>query len=64
MTRIADFDIANDLKVEFYLPKGDHLFIIGISKLGSSDLMNSSGQFVLGTSILGGTDILGASGFE
>jgi len=64
MTRIADFDIANDLKVEFYLPKGDHLFIIGISKLGGSDVMNNSGQFVLGTSLLGGTDILGASGFE
>lgn len=64
MTTIADFNIATDLKVEFYLPKGDNLFIIGISKLGSNDVMNSSGQFVLGTSLLGGTDILGASGFE
>lgn len=64
MTTIADFDIATDLKAEFYLPKGDNLFIIGISKLGGSDVMNNSGQFVLGTSLLGGEDILGASGFE
>lgn len=64
MTTIADFDISTDLKAEFYLPKGDNLFIIGISKLGGSDLLNNSGQFVLGSSLLGGDDILGASGFE
>ena len=64
MTTITDFDIATDLKVEFFLPKGDNLFIVGISKLGSDDLLNNSGQFVVGISLLGGDDILGASGFE
>ena len=64
MTTIADFDIATDLKVEFFLPKGDNLFIIGISKLGGTDLLNSSGQFIVGVSLIGGEDILGASGFE
>ena len=64
MTTIADFDIATDLKVEFFLPKGDNLFIVGISKLGGTDLLNTSGQFVIGVSLLGGEDILGASGFE
>jgi hypothetical protein len=64
MTAIADFDIANDLKVEFFLPRGDDIFIIGISKLGSEDLLDTTGAFVIGESLLGGSDILGGSGFE
>lgn len=64
MTTIADFDIANDLKVEFFLPRGDNVFIIGISKLGGEDVLDTAGAFVIGTSLLGGADILGGSGFE
>lgn len=64
MTAIADFDIANDLKVEFFVPRGDDIFIIGISKLGSTDLLDTASAFVIGESLLGGPDILGGSGFE
>jgi hypothetical protein len=59
---ISDFDIATDLKVEFLLPEeSENLFIVGISKLGGTDLLNSGGAFVIGESLLGGTDLLGAS---
>lgn len=64
MTTIADFDIANDLKVEFFLPGGDNVFIIGISKLGSENVLDPGGAFVIGISLLGGSDILGSSGFK
>ena len=64
MTTIADFDIATDLKVEFFMPRGDNVFLVGISKLGSDDVLNDAGAFVIGESLLGGTDILGGSGFE
>lgn len=63
MTTIANFDIANDLKVEFYLPRTDNVFIVGISKLGGDDLLDDVGAFILGESLLGGTDVLGGSGF-
>lgn len=64
MTAIANFDIANDLKVEFFLPnESENVFIIGISLLGGTDLLSTGGTFVIGESLLGGTDILGASGF-
>ena len=64
MTAIADFDIANDLKVEFFMPRGDEVFIIGISKLARADVLDTTGAFILGESLLGGEDILGGSGFE
>lgn len=64
MTTIADFNIANDLKVEFFMPRGDDVFVVGISKLGSTDLLDSAGAFVIGESLLGGTDILGGAGME
>ncbi len=62
MTTIPNFDIATDLKVEFYLPdEASNLFIIGISKLGSSDVLAGEGLFTIGVSLIGGTDVLGDS---
>lgn len=59
MTSIANFDIATDLKVEFFVPNaaGD-TFILGVSELGGTDLLSGSGEFILGYSLLGGTDVL------
>ena len=59
MTAIADFDISTDVKVELYVPNaaGD-VFILGVSLLGSTDLLNGDGQFIVGYSLLGGTDVL------
>jgi hypothetical protein len=59
MTAIADFDIATDVKVEIYVPNaaGD-VFILGVSQLGSTDLLNGDGQFIVGYSELGGGDVL------
>ena len=60
MTTISNFDIANDLKVEFYLPdEASNLFIIGVSKLGGDDELAGAGLFTIGSSLLGGTDLLG-----
>lgn len=59
MTQIANFDIATDLKVEFYLPDAvGNLFILGVSLLGSDDVLAGANQFILGQSLLGGTDTL------
>lgn len=59
MTSIANFDIANDVKVEFFVPNaaGD-TFILGVSELGGTDLLGGSGEFILGYSLLGGSDVL------
>jgi hypothetical protein len=59
MTTIANFNIATDLKVEFFVPNaaGD-TFILGVSELGGTDLLSGSGEFILGYSLLGGTDVL------
>lgn len=59
MTTIANFDIATDLKVEFFVPNaaGD-TFILGVSELGGNDLLSGAGEFILGYSLLGGTDVL------
>lgn len=63
MTTIANFDISKHLKVEAYIPNvSENIFIIGVSKLGSDDLLALSGGFVIGVSLLGGTDVLGTSG--
>lgn len=60
MTTIADFDIANDLKVEFFLPGGgDNNFIIGISLIGGENVLAGEGLFYIGTSLIGGDDVLG-----
>jgi hypothetical protein len=64
MTTIPDFDIANDLKVEFFLPNlDDNAFIVGISLLGGENVLSNGGQFIIGESLLGGEDVLGGLGF-
>lgn len=56
---LNNFDIATDLKVEFYLPDAEgNLFILGISLLGGDDVLAGANQFVIGVSLLGGTDVL------
>jgi hypothetical protein len=56
---ISNFDIATDLKVEFYLAGGaSNYFIIGVSKLGGSQVLGSD-VFLLNYSLLGGPDVLG-----
>lgn len=58
MTEIANFDIAQNLKVEMYLPDlVSNVFILGVSLLGSDDVL-SGNWFILGESVLGGTDVL------
>lgn len=60
---ITGFDIATDLKVEFFLPDAEgNLFILGISLLNSDDVLAGAGQFIIGLSLLGGTDTLAGSG--
>jgi hypothetical protein len=57
---LNNFDIASDLKVEFFLPDAEgNLFIIGISLLGGDDVLAGANQFIIGVSLLGGTDVLG-----
>ena len=57
---LEDFDISQDLKVEFLLPDAvGNLFILGISNLGGDDVLAGANQFILGISELGGTDVLG-----
>lgn len=56
---LTNFDIGSDLKVEFYLPDAEgNLFIIGISLLGSDDVLAGSNWFIIGSSLLGGSDVL------
>lgn len=56
---LENFDIAQDLKVEFFLPDAaGNLFILGVSLLGGDDVLAGAGQFIIGTSLLGGTDTL------
>jgi hypothetical protein len=57
---LNNFDIASDLKVEFFLPDAEgNLFILGISLLGGDDVLAGANQFIIGVSLLGGTDVLG-----
>lgn len=63
MSVITDFNIASDLRVEFYLPNVEgNFFIIGISLLGSDDELAGVDEFIIGTSLLGGTDVLAPTG--
>ena len=58
MTTISNFDIATDLKVEFYLAGGTtNYFVIGVSKLGGVNVLGAEG-FVINLSLLGGDDVL------
>lgn len=64
MPTIPSFDIATDLKVEFYLPdEASNLFIIGISRIGGDDVLAGAGLFTIGVSELGGDDLLGDNEF-
>jgi hypothetical protein len=64
VTSIANFDIANDLKVEFFLPNlSENVFIVGISLLGGVNVLSTGGQFIIGDSLLGGEDFLGSDAF-
>lgn len=57
---VANFDIAQNLKVELYLPnEADNLFIVGVSELGGNDLLAANTYFIIGYSLLGGEDVLG-----
>jgi hypothetical protein len=59
---ITNFDLQNNLFVEFFLPDEEgNSFILGISELGSDDVLGGYGEFVLGTSLLGGDDVLAPS---
>lgn len=65
MPTITDFDLATDLKVEFYLAGGgENLFVIGVSKLGGPNLLGYGGVFTIGISELGGPDLLGETSFR
>ena len=59
MSLLTDFDIATDLKVEFYIPNdADNLFIIGVSDIGGTNVLAGAGWFIIGVSEIGGTDVL------
>lgn len=65
MPTISNFDIATDLKVEFFIAGGgENLFVIGISKLGGPNVLGYGGVFTIGISELGGPDLLGESSFR
>ena len=59
---IPNYAIDQNLKVEFLTPDIDgNSFILGISLLGSDDVLGGFGEFILGVSLLGGDDVLAPS---
>lgn len=61
---IDNFNIATDLKVEFFLPnEASNLFILGVSLLGGDDVLAGQGSFILGQSLLGGDDVLSENAY-
>ncbi len=59
---ISNFSLQDNLFVEFLLPDEDgNSFILGISTLGSDDVLGGYGEFVIGLSIIGGDDVLAPS---
>lgn len=65
MTTIPNFDVSTDLKVEFFLAGGgENVFVIGVSKLGGTDLLGYGGVFTIGVSLIGGDDLLGESSYR
>lgn len=59
---IPNYAINQNLKVEFLTPDIEgNSFILGISLLGSDDVLGGFGEFVLGVSLLGGDDVLAPS---
>lgn len=62
MTQIANFNIAEDIIVEAYLPNaGDNSFLVGISLIGGTNVLADASTFIVGVSLVGGTDVLGDS---
>ncbi len=61
---IENFNIATDLKVEFFIPnEASNLFILGVSLLGGDDVLAGQGSFILGQSLLGGDDVLSENSY-
>jgi hypothetical protein len=59
---IPNYAIDENLKVEFLVPDAEgNTFILGISELGSTDVLGGFGEFILGVSLLGGEDVLAPS---
>jgi hypothetical protein len=59
---IANFDLQDNLFVEFLLPDEDgNSFILGISELGGTDVLGGFGEFVINESLIGGDDVLAPS---
>jgi hypothetical protein len=59
---IPNFKIDDNLKVEFLVPDVDgNSFILGISTLGSVNVLGGYGEFIVGVSLLGGDDVLAPS---
>ena len=59
---IANFNLKDNLFVEFLLPDEDgNSFILGISELGGDDVLGGYGEFVIGESLIGGDDVLAPS---
>ena len=59
---IADFNLQNNLFVEFLLPDEDgNSFILGISEIGGTDVLGGFGEFVINESLIGGQDVLAPS---
>jgi hypothetical protein len=59
---IANFNLQDNLFVEFLLPDEDgNSFILGISELGGTDVLGGFGEFVINQSLIGGQDVLAPS---
>jgi hypothetical protein len=64
MIALENFDIANDLKVEFLVAGGGtNEFIIGVSRIGGIDVLSETNWFTIGLSLIGGDDPLGGETF-
>jgi hypothetical protein len=59
---IPNFNIENNLLVEFLLPDEDgSSFILGISLLGGDDVLGGFDEFTINLSLIGGNDVLAPS---
>jgi hypothetical protein len=59
---IPNFNIENNLVVEFLLPDEDgSSFILGISLLGGDDVLGGFDEFTINLSLIGGNDVLAPS---
>ena len=59
---IANFNLQDNLFVEFLLPDEDgNSFLLGISEIGGTDVLGGFGEFVINESLIGGQDVLAPS---